>query len=61
MVFPKATLSLAESRKELGILRFLDDACDIFLFEDFPLLQKHLYWGLNKTTLSGFDTLPVKM
>lgn len=60
MVFPKATLSLAESRKELGILRFLDDACDIFLFEDFPFLQKHLYWGLNKTTLSGFDTLPVK-
>lgn len=60
VVFPKATLSLAESRLELGILQSLDDACDIFLFEDFPFLQKHLYWGLNKTTLSRFETLPVK-
>lgn len=42
VVFPKATLSLAESKLQLGILQFLDDACDIFLFEDFPFLQKHL-------------------
>lgn len=42
-------------------MQSLADAYDIFLFEDFPFLQKHAYWEMNKTTLSSSEALPAKM
>ena len=51
---------MAEFKLELGILQSLADAYDIFLFEDFPFLQKHAYWEMNKTTLSSFEASPMK-
>lgn len=41
-------------------MQSLADACDIFLFEDFPFLQKHASWEVNKTTPSRSEALPAK-